>query len=76
MADLADELYRQFDPLRPLAADETALYVDWQRTVGIEDIKDTLVNAFVRSGDQNVFRSSPATEAWARPPSCSGSGSG
>ena len=56
MADAADALYRQFDPLRPLAADETRLYVDWQRQVGIEDVKDTLVNAFVRGGDQNVWR--------------------
>jgi len=54
--DLADELYRQFDPVRPLAADETALYVDWQRSVGIEDVKDTLVNAFGRGGDQNSWR--------------------
>jgi len=56
VADAADALYRQFDPLRPLAADETRLYVDWQRQVGIEDVKDTLVNAFVRGGDQNVWR--------------------
>ena len=56
VADVTDALYRQFDPLRPLAADKTRLYVDWQRQVGIEDVKDTLVNAFVRSGDQNIWR--------------------
>lgn len=42
--------------MRPLAADERELYVDWQRQVGIEDVKETLVNAFVRGGDQNVWR--------------------
>ncbi len=56
MADAADALYQQFDPLRPLDADEKRLYVDWQRQVGIEDVKETLVNAFVRGGDQNVWR--------------------
>ena len=56
MADVSDALYQQFDPLRPLAAHETTLYVDWQRRVGIEDVKHTLVNAFVRSGDQNIWR--------------------
>lgn len=56
MADAADALYQQFNPILPLAADETSLYVDWQRPVGIEDVKHTLVNAFVRAGDQNVWR--------------------
>jgi hypothetical protein len=56
MADVADALYQVFDPARPLRADETGLYVDWQRDVGIEDVKNTLVNAFVRAGDQNVWR--------------------
>jgi hypothetical protein len=56
VADVADALYQVFDPARPLAADETALYVDWQKQVGIEDVKNTLVNAFVRAGDQNVWR--------------------
>lgn len=56
VGDAADALYQQFDPLRPLAVDETRLYVDWQPQVGIEDVKATLVNAFVRAGDQNVWR--------------------
>jgi hypothetical protein len=56
VADVADALYQVFDPARPLAANETALYVDWQNEVGIEDVKNTLVNAFVRAGDQNVWR--------------------
>jgi hypothetical protein len=51
-----DALYQQFDPQRPLGAEETRLYVDWQQTVGTEDVKNSLVNAFVRSGDQNVWR--------------------
>jgi hypothetical protein len=54
--DVLKALYGQFDPLRPLGADETWLYVDWQVDVGIEDVKNTLVNAFVRGGDQNVWR--------------------
>lgn len=56
MDDVLKALYGQFDPLRPLGADETWLYVDWQVDVGIEDVKNTLVNAFVRGGDQNVWR--------------------
>jgi hypothetical protein len=40
--DVVTALYRQFDPLRPLAADESRLYVDWQGAVGIEDVKATL----------------------------------
>lgn len=56
MPSVTDALYQQFDPVRPLAADETALYVDWQGSVGIADVKHKLVNAFVRAGDQNVRR--------------------
>ncbi|HET7476745.1 MAG TPA: hypothetical protein VFJ97_12090 [Dermatophilaceae bacterium] len=55
-ADVTDRLYRAFDPMHPLGAHEKNLYVDWQREVGIEDVKSTLVNAFVRGGDQNVWR--------------------
>jgi hypothetical protein len=28
--DAVAALYRELDPLRPLAADDDALYVDWQ----------------------------------------------
>jgi hypothetical protein len=53
---VVDALFQQFDPQRPLEAQETRLYVDWQSRVGNEDVKNSLVNAFVRSGDQNVWR--------------------
>jgi hypothetical protein len=56
VADVADALYQVFDPARPLEPEETWLYVDWQTNVGIEDVKNTLVNSFVRAGDQNVWR--------------------
>lgn len=56
MVDIKQALYRQFDPMRPLAADETQLYVDWQDQLDLEDVKDSLVNAFVLGGDQNVWR--------------------
>lgn len=44
-------LYRELDPLRPLAADEDTLYVDWQHELdpGTVDIKSRLVRAFVRN---------------------------
>lgn len=45
-------LHRQFDPLRPLAADDFEPYVDWQQEVdpGTPDVKSRLVRAFSRDG--------------------------
>ncbi len=49
--DVVAALYRELDPLRPLAADEDALYVDWQHQLdpGTADVKSRLVRAFVRN---------------------------
>jgi hypothetical protein len=49
--DAVAALYRELDPLRPLAADDDALYVDWQHQLdpGTVDIKSRLVRAFVRN---------------------------
>ncbi len=56
MPDIAD-LYRQFDPMRPLtasgAADRT-LYVDWQRELGGDDVKLRLARGIARSGGHAV----------------------
>lgn len=44
-------LYRELDPLRPLDADDDALYVDWQRQLDPEgrDAKSRLVQTFRRN---------------------------
>jgi hypothetical protein len=43
-------LSAQFDPLRPLEADETDLYVDWQDQLDTaDDVKVRLVNSITRS---------------------------
>ncbi len=43
-------LSAQFDPLRPLEADETDLYVDWQDQLDtVDDVKVRLVNSITRS---------------------------
>ncbi len=49
--DAVAALYRELDPLRPLAAHEDALYVDWQHQLdpGTADVKSRLVRAFVRN---------------------------
>jgi len=47
-----DELtrfYQLCDPLRPLEAEETDLYVDWQNEIGPEDIKTRLANSIAFS---------------------------
>jgi hypothetical protein len=49
MADIA-ALYQQFDPGRPLEADETDLYVNWQAEVAPHDIKKLLVSSIANSG--------------------------
>ncbi|MCW5978730.1 MAG: hypothetical protein KIT09_11665 [Bryobacteraceae bacterium] len=49
-------LYQQLDPLRPLEADETDLYVDWQKEIGPEDVKQRLVNSIAFSGGVPVTR--------------------
>lgn len=56
MPDFADRLYQQCDPVRPLEAHETNLYVNWQEEVGLEDVKRSLVNAFARAGDHTITR--------------------
>ncbi|MGH8896683.1 MAG: hypothetical protein ACRDZ4_06560 [Egibacteraceae bacterium] len=39
-------LFRQFDPMRPLGAEEESLYVDWQNELDLtDDVKQRLVNA-------------------------------
>lgn len=56
MRDLAP-LYQQFDPLRPLLADEADRYVDWQRQLyGNADIKHRLTNSISRGGNQALTR--------------------
>jgi len=52
-----DALYQQLDPLQPLPADETRLYVDWQHEMlGPDDVKPRLVNSIARSGATPVTR--------------------
>ena len=49
--DAIAALYRELDPLRPLAADDDALYVDWQNKldpVG-SNVRSRLIRAFVRN---------------------------
>lgn len=49
--DAVAALYRELDPLRPLAADDDALYVDWQHELdpGGADVRSRLVRTFVRN---------------------------
>jgi hypothetical protein len=49
------ELYGEFDPLRPLGADEGDLYVDWQERLSADDVKPRLVHSVSRAGSP-VFR--------------------
>ncbi len=50
MADI-DALYREFDPLRPLEAQDRDLYVDWQHELDPSgaDVKSRLVRTFIRN---------------------------
>ena len=48
-------LYQQFDPARPLEADSD-LYVDWQRELNRDDIKQRLANSVSLAGDIAVSR--------------------
>lgn len=57
MPPIAD-LYEQFDPMRPLTAagkTDRALYVDWQRQLGGDDVKLRLARGIARSGGQAVI---------------------
>jgi len=54
--ELLTSLYQQFDPARPLEADEEELYVDWQKELNQVNVKRTLVNSIARSGAINVTR--------------------
>ena len=48
--DVITRLYQKLDPLQPLAAADTQLYVDWQHELfGLDDVKRQLVNGFARS---------------------------
>ncbi|MGH3851795.1 MAG: hypothetical protein ACRDRT_19260, partial [Pseudonocardiaceae bacterium] len=48
--DALTALSAQFDPLRPLEADETDLYVDWQEQLDTaDDVKVRLANSIARS---------------------------
>jgi hypothetical protein len=49
-------LYQQFDPTRPLEAEEEDLYVDWQRELKLDDVKLRLANAIALSGPIPVCR--------------------
>jgi hypothetical protein len=53
---LKADLYQQFDPLRPLEADEEDLYVNWQADVGSEDVKERLAESIALSGTVPVCR--------------------
>lgn len=45
------ELYRELDPLRPLPAEDDALYVDWQKRLGAGggDVRARLSRGFLRN---------------------------
>lgn len=47
--DVLTKLYNQFDPGRPLEADEVDLYVDWQAELGQDDVKKILARSIARS---------------------------
>ena len=49
-------LYQQFDPTRPLEADEEQLYVDWQKELGLDDVKIRLAEGIALSGPLPVCR--------------------
>ena len=49
-------LYQQFDPARPLEADEQTLYVDWQNRLGLDDVKVRLAESIALSGSLPVCR--------------------
>src|SRR2546425_1103113 len=49
-------LYQQFDPTHPLEADEEALYVDWQKKLGLDDVKIRLAESIALSGSLPVCR--------------------
>jgi hypothetical protein len=51
-----EALYRELDPIRPLAADEDALYVDWQSALdpGAPDVKSRLVRSFTRNASPDT----------------------
>jgi len=50
---LAD-LYANFDPLHPLGADESDLYVDWLNELQMDDVKVRLVQAIQLSRDRSA----------------------
>jgi len=49
-------LYQQFNPARPLEAGEENLYVDWQRMLGLDDVKTRLAQSIALSGSTPVCR--------------------
>ena len=51
-----DSLYQQFDPARPLEANEVELYVDWQQEIGTTNVKKLLVHSIARTGGVPVTR--------------------
>jgi hypothetical protein len=56
MADVLDALWEQFDPTRPLAADQGDLYEDWQNELGPSDTKSKLTKAIARSRGASTYR--------------------
>ncbi|MFN7959946.1 MAG: hypothetical protein U0002_01615 [Thermoanaerobaculia bacterium] len=52
---LDQALYREFDPTRPLEAGE-AEYVDWQKELGLDDVKPRLARSLSLSLDAPVCR--------------------
>ena len=54
--DKLTALYQQFDPAKPLEANQHNLYVDWQRTLGPDNLKELLARGIARSGDMLCTR--------------------
>lgn len=54
--DILAALYQQFDPAHALEADEADLYVDWQREIDADDVKQRLANSIANSGPIPVCR--------------------
>lgn len=48
--------YQQLDPARPLEADETDLYIDWQQDLGLDAVKARLAGSIALSGGIPVCR--------------------
>lgn len=50
LVSLESDLYQEFDPVRPLEAEEADRYVDWQKDLDLDDVKRRLARSVALSG--------------------------